>query len=174
MSAERISSEAADAVSPRARLPEGSAPRTICQRLAEVVGDRRIAVAESLTGGNIAAELSRAPHSSEWFMGGIVAYHEEVKHRLLDVPDGPVVSETSARQMARATAQLLGADLVVAVTGEAGPDGNEQPPGTVWFGIYDRGAVNAVERWFDGEPEGVLAATAITVLRVLFAHASCG
>ncbi|WP_344786036.1 CinA family protein, partial [Gordonia caeni] len=122
---------------------------------------------------DIAAQLSRAPNSGEWFRGGIVAYHEQVKHRLLRVPPGPVVSEASARAMASSTAELLGADMVVAVTGEAGPEGQEQSPGTVWFGVYDCGEVTAARHEFDGEPELILADTLIRALRIFVEHI-CG
>ena len=159
-----------DAVQAETRLPEGSEPREACRHRAAGVGERRIAVAESLTGGNIAAQLSRAPNSGEWFRGGIVAYHEQVKHGLLQVPPGPVVSETSARWMASSTAELLGADMVVAVTGEAGPQGQERSPGTVWFGVYDRGEVTASKSEFDGEPEQIVADTAIGALRIFVEH----
>lgn len=162
-----------DAVRTEDRLPEGTDALEACRLLAAGVGERWIAVAESLTGGNIAAQLSRAPDSGEWFRGGIVAYHEDVKHHLLRVPSGPVVSEASARSMAGTTAELLGADMVVAVTGEAGPEGQEQSPGTVWFGVYDRGEVTATEHRFGGEPEEILAATAIRALRILVEHV-CG
>jgi nicotinamide mononucleotide (NMN) deamidase PncC len=66
-------------------------------------GGRTLAVAESLTGGLLASAFARASGSSEWFRGGIVAYSSTVKYDLLDVPDGPVVSEAAAA-MARGLA----------------------------------------------------------------------
>ena len=81
-----------------------------------------LATAESLTGGQISCLLGAAPASSDWYRGSVVAYSSEVKHRVLKVPDGPVVSEASARAMAGAVAELLGADIAVAVTGAGGPD----------------------------------------------------
>ena len=88
-----------------------------------------------------------------------MAYHKDVKYDLLDVPEGPVVSETAARAMVASTARLFDADLVVAVTGEAGPEPDEAAPGTVWFGLDHRGRVSASREVFDGEPEEVLAQT---------------
>ena len=57
-----------------------------------------LAVAESLTGGLVASRLVAVPGASEWFRGGIVSYASEVKFDLLDVPEGPVVSEAAARR----------------------------------------------------------------------------
>lgn len=132
-----------------------------CARLADPIMERgvHIAVAESLTGGNLASELSKAPKAGDWFRGGVIAYHEDVKYGLLEVPEGPVVSETAARAMAATTARLFDAEIVVAVTGEAGPEPDEAPPGTVWFGLDHRGKVTATRKEFDGEPEDVLAQT---------------
>jgi nicotinamide mononucleotide (NMN) deamidase PncC len=83
---------------------------------------RTLAVAESLTGGLLSSAFARASGSGEWFRGGIVAYSSAVKYDLLDVPGGPVVSETAAVAMARGAGRLLEADVAVAVTGVGGPD----------------------------------------------------
>ncbi len=100
----------------------------------------------------------------------MVAYSSEVKHRVLKVPDGPVVSEASARAMASAVAELLGADIAVAVTGAGGPpdppqDG--QPPGTVWFGLFTHGRIDTEMHRFDGEPQDVVTATTDRALELL-------
>ena len=60
-----------------------------------------LGVAESLTGGLIASRLVNVPGASAWFRGGVVAYHEQVKFDVLDVPVGPVVSEAAAAAMAQ-------------------------------------------------------------------------
>ncbi|HKX67391.1 MAG TPA: CinA family protein [Intrasporangium sp.] len=138
---------------------------------------RTVALAESLTGGKISCHLGAAPDSSDWFGGCVVAYTSEVKRRVLGVPDGPVVSKEAAAAMAKGAADLLGCDLAVAVTGVGGPEEQDgEPPGTVWFGVCDRGTVTTeLHRW-DGEPEEVLDRTtlhALTLLeRVLDAHAA--
>ncbi|MDF3312010.1 CinA family protein [Rhodococcus sp. T2V] len=125
-----------------------------------------IATAESLTGGRISAVLGAAPSSSEWYRGSIVAYASSVKHGLLQVPGGPVVSEPSARAMATTVAELLDADLAVAVTGVGGPEPQDgQPPGTVWFGIFAGGDTRTELRHFPGEPREVVEETT--------AHALC-
>src|SRR3954451_7740925 len=99
-----------------------------------VARERSVAVAESLTGGMIASALAQAEGASEWFRGSLVAYSTEVKHEVLGVPVGPVVSAEAAAVMARRVRSLRHADISVAVTGAGGPsaqDGHE--PGTVFL-----------------------------------------
>ena len=133
--------------------------------------ERRLAVVESLTGGLVCSDLAASPGSSDWFRGGVVAYDRTTKHGVLGVPDGPVVSEPAVRSMAARAADMLGADLTVAISGAGGPDPqDDQPPGTVWFAIADRGAVDAWWQHFPGEPPEVLHATRIRALRALVEH----
>ena len=100
----------------------------------------KLATAESCTGGSIAATLTDVPGSSEWFEAGIVTYRLSAKTRLLGVTAATLerygaVSEPTARAMAEGALRASGADLVVAVTGTAGPGGGDVlvPVGTVWF-----------------------------------------
>jgi len=117
---------------------------------------RTLAVAESLTGGLLASAFARASGSSQWFRGGIVAYSSEVKHDLLGVPGGPVVSGTAARAMAGGVARLLGADVAVAVTGVGGPDPQDgEPPGTVWAATWPGRLGGAVLLRLSGSPESI-------------------
>jgi nicotinamide-nucleotide amidase len=119
-----------------------------------------VAVAESLTGGGLSAELARAPGSSTWYRGGIVAYASEVKYELLDVPRGPVVSEPAACAMAEGAARLLGADVTISVTGVGGPEEQDgQPPGTVWMALHDRETTRSSRAEFKGEPPEIVAST---------------
>jgi nicotinamide-nucleotide amidase len=132
------------------------------ERLADRVQDAgvTIAVAESLTGGGLSAELARAPRSSLWYRGGIVAYSSEVKYEVLDVPRGPVVSEPAACAMAEGAARLLGADLTIAVTGVGGPEEQDgQPPGTVWMALHDNGTTRSSRAKFTGEPPEIVEST---------------
>ncbi len=132
---------------------------------------RRIAVVESLTGGLIASDLAASPGSSEWFRGGVVAYDRTTKHGVLGVPDGPVIAEPAVRTMTERAAAMFGADIVVAVSGAGGPDPqDDQPPGTVWFAVTDRGTTEAWCRHFPGDPPDVLRATRIEVLQALRRH----
>ncbi len=130
-----------------------------------------VAVAESLTGGMISSALAAAPGASGWFRGGIVAYSSAVKHDLLDVPDGPVVSATAAEAMAVAVRLLLRADLAVAVTGAGGPDPQDgEPPGTVFLAVADAEGVRSRRLHVDGDdPATVCSRTATEALRELLA-----
>jgi len=102
-----------------------------------------IAVAESCTGGMVSAALTDVPGASEVFLGGVVSYSNQAKMDLLDVPVGLLakhgaVSAEAVEMMAIGAYQAFGQpDLVVAVTGVAGPGGGtpEKPVGTVWFGV---------------------------------------
>lgn len=104
-------------------------------------GGLTIGTAESLTGGALAAALTAVPGAGDSFAGGIVSYHNAVKHRVLGVSEdllddpGPVSSQV-AQAMAAGARRTLGVDIAVATTGVAGPtelDG--QPPGTAWIGL---------------------------------------
>jgi nicotinamide-nucleotide amidase len=133
---------------------------------------RDIAVAESLTGGMLASALAAAPQSSRWFRGGVVAYASDVKHELLNVPGGPVVSAQAARAMADGVRRLLKADVAVALTGAAGPDGQDgQPPGTVFLGLADERDTHVEYRCFDrNDPTEVCAEAVAEALRLLYTH----
>ncbi len=149
------------------------------ERLAEVLGEAEVtvAVAESLTGGSLSAALAAAPHSSEWYRGGLVAYASEVKHDVLDVPPGPVVSEPSARAMAEGVCRLLEADLTLSVTGVGGPDPqDDQPPGTVWMGLHDRrhGRTRTQLHHFEGEPDEIVEQTCRGALQWLLEGCTSG
>ena len=131
-------------------------------------GGQTLAVAESLTGGLLASVFARAPGSSEWFRGGIVAYSSAVKYDLLDVPDGPVVCEAAAVAMARGACRLLRADVAVAVTGVAGPDPQDgEPPGTVWAATWPDLLGGAVLFRLSGSPEGICQQVCAQTARML-------
>ena len=147
------------------------------QELAEAIstaadaGGRRIAVVESLTGGLVSSDLAASPGSSEWFRGGVVAYDRVTKHGVLGVPDGPVVAEPAVRAMAERAAGMFDADLAVAVSGAGGPDPqDDQPPGTVWLAVVDRGETTTWVCHFPGDPGEVLRLTRSEALRALRDH----
>lgn len=105
---------------------------------------RRIALAESFTGGRLAAQLTSVPGSSLAFVGAVVAYANSVKAEQLGVKletlerEG-AVSEATAQEMARGARLRLGADLALATTGIAGPEGATalKPVGLCWFALDD-------------------------------------
>lgn len=101
-----------------------------------------LAVAEGCTGGLVAARLGEIPGASRWFRGGVVAYANDAKTRLLDVPadllqEHGAVSEPVVRSMAAACRRHFASDLAVAVTGIAGPGGGtpDKPVGTVCVAV---------------------------------------
>jgi nicotinamide-nucleotide amidase len=105
-----------------------------------LLGDRTIAVAESESGGLLAGRLTRRPGSSRWFAGGVVSYSNEAKVKLLGVDatlieEQGAVSQKVAEAMADGALDRFDADVGVAITGIAGPDGGseEKPVGYVCF-----------------------------------------
>lgn len=106
-----------------------------------------LALAESCTGGEIAASLIKIPGSSAYFLGSLVVYSNILKEKLIDVPSltiahhGAVSAETACA-MLEGLFTKTPADYGIAVTGIAGPDGGskEKPVGTVWIAIGKRGA----------------------------------
>jgi len=98
-----------------------------------------LAVAESTTGGKLAEKITRIPGCSRYFLGGIIAYHDEAKIRHLGVAKTLIseygaVSTPVAEQMARGVRELFNADMAISTTGVAGPDGGskEKPVGLVY------------------------------------------
>jgi nicotinamide-nucleotide amidase len=122
----------------------GEGPVTMEEIAGHALRERglQVALAESCTGGLVGHRLTNVPGSSAWVRGGVVAYANESKESLLGVhgrtlaAHGAVSTETAA-EMAEGVRRVLGADLGLAVTGIAGPDGGseEKPVGTVCFGL---------------------------------------
>ena len=99
-----------------------------------------IATAESCTGGSVAAAITSVPGCSSIMLGGVVAYHNDVKTKVLGVDKETLerygaVSEQVVMQMVQGVSVLIGADCAVATSGIAGPGGGtpEKPVGTVWI-----------------------------------------
>lgn len=95
-----------------------------------------LGLAESVTGGLVAARITNVPGASEVFRGSVVSYASQVKFDLLGVEPGPVVSERAAGQMAEGARRVLHADVGLALTGVAGPSEQDgMPIGTLCVGI---------------------------------------
>ena len=130
-----------------------------------------LGVAESVTGGLIASRLVSVAGASKWFRGGIVSYASEVKFDLLDVPEGPVVSEAAAIQMAKGVAARLGSAIGLSVTGVAGPDMQDgQPVGTVFIGVSDGDTAFAEMLKMPGDRDRIRQFSAIGALDILRRH----
>jgi nicotinamide-nucleotide amidase len=128
-----------------------------------------LGVAESVTGGLVGSRLTDVPGASDWFRGSVVSYASEVKYRVLEVPEGPVVSEGAARAMAAGAKRLLGADIGLAVTGVAGPTEQDgQPVGTVFCGVeLADGTTDAVRLSLPGDRELIRQLATISLLDFL-------
>jgi nicotinamide-nucleotide amidase len=133
-----------------------------------------LAAAESCTGGMVAERLTSMPGSSEVFVGAVVAYSDEVKKRELDVPSGLLerhgaVSAEAAAAMAVGARTRLGADVAVAVTGIAGPDGgsDEKPVGLVYLHAEGPTAARSVDFVFPGDRQSIRRRAAVTALHLV-------
>jgi competence/damage-inducible protein CinA-like protein len=133
-----------------------------------------LATAESETGGMIASRLTSVPGASDVFVGGVVAYANEVKERQLGVPRGVLVapgavSAEAAEAMARGARERLGADVAVAVTGIAGPGGGTQdkPVGLVY--LHAEGPDGGIGRefGFPGDRDSIRARSTVGALHLV-------
>lgn len=143
---------------------------------------RRLATAESCTGGWVAKACTDVAGSSRWFECGFVTYSNAAKVRDLGVSEGTLaslgaVSEATVREMAAGAVRVSGADVAVAISGIAGPDGGtpDKPVGTVWFAMASRQAAGLVvvaeKRLFEGDREVVRRRSVECALQlVLGAH----
>ncbi|HAH23252.1 MAG TPA: competence/damage-inducible protein A [Prolixibacteraceae bacterium] len=139
-----------------------------------VESSKTLAVAESCTGGNIAHSITSNAGSSAYFKGGVVAYSNEIKTRLLEVP--PVMIETHgavSQQVAEAMAvgvqKAMNADYSIATTGIAGPDGgtSEKPVGTIWIAVAGPSGVKSQEFIFRHNRERNIIRSTQTALNFL-------
>jgi CDP-diacylglycerol--glycerol-3-phosphate 3-phosphatidyltransferase len=117
-----------------------------------------IAVAESCTGGLVGSLITAQPGSSAYFLGGVIAYSDEVKRAQLSVPAALLervgaVSAEVAEAMAEGARARFGAQLAISVTGVAGPDGGSpaKPVGLTFIGVASAAGVSAREYRFKGD-----------------------
>jgi nicotinamide-nucleotide amidase len=133
-----------------------------------------LAVAESCTGGLLGARLTAIPGSSDVVLGGVIAYANGIKERLLQV-DAEVlkangaVSEPVAREMAAGAARATSADVGLSITGIAGPGGGsaEKPIGTVCFGLFMQGKVSSARAVMIGDRDEIRRRAAQAALNLL-------
>lgn len=150
-----------------------------------LAGGRRMATAESCTGGWIAKAMTDVAGSSQWFECGYVTYSNAAKMRDLGVGQQTLiahgaVSEATVREMADGALRVSGAHVAVAVSGVAGPDGGTpaKPVGTVWIAVAslrDAGVViEARHQRFDGDREAVRRASVEYALNWVLAIEAAG
>ena len=133
-----------------------------------------VATAESCTGGNVAHLITAAAGASRYFLGGVVAYANEVKEHVLgvraeDLQKYGAVSECVALQMACGVRERMGADFAVSTTGIAGPDGGtaEKPVGTVWIAVAGPQGARAQKFHFSATRERNIAKASVKALELL-------
>ena len=157
-------------------------------RLAEETGRAlrearlRVATAESCTGGGVATALTDVPGSSNWFERGYVTYSNEAKVQDLGVDAQALarhgaVSAAVVEQMAAGALRASGADLALAVSGVAGPDGGtpDKPVGLVYFAVQRRGGPAEVSQGlYPGDRAAVRGAAVNRALELIAAAARAG
>ena len=138
---------------------------SLLEDLAQICLDKhyKVVTAESCTGGLVAAAITSLPGSSQWFERGYVTYSNEAKHQDLGVPLELIekygaVSREVAYAMASGAKEKAPAQLSLAITGIAGPEGGsaDKPVGTVWFawGLAD-GSIQTEKVLFTGDRQSV-------------------
>ncbi|MBK5230919.1 MAG: competence/damage-inducible protein A [Thermoleophilia bacterium] len=148
---------------------------TVVQQVIRLLAGRKLAVAESCTGGLLAKRMTDAEGASDFFQGGAVTYSDEAKHELLGVSTDLLdqvgaVSAEVAEQMARGALERFDADFAVSTTGIAGPTGGskEKPVGTLYAHVAARdGRSNAVHLVLPGRRRDVQERAAMVALHAL-------
>jgi PncC family amidohydrolase len=138
----------------------------------------RVATAESSTGGLIGHAITGVPGSSDYYPGGVISYSNRAKQVELDVPatlikEHGAVSAEVAAAMAEGVCRRFDAEVGLAVTGIAGPDGGspEKPVGTHWIAVSVRGRPTRVEHGhFGHDREGNKTAAALLALELALAE----
>lgn len=120
-------------------------------------GKKTLSVAESCTGGLVSHQLTNIPGSSEYFKGGVLAYTNEIKTRILNVPGSIIkksgaVSGLVAESMAKHVRRLFKSDFGLSITGIAGPTGGtkEKPVGTIYVAIVGPNSIYCKRFQFKG------------------------
>ncbi len=133
-----------------------------------------LATAESVTGGMIGDRITNVAGSSAYFVGGIVAYDNEIKQRLLNVSPQTLlshgaVSAPTAEEMAIGARAALGTDLAIAVTGIAGPGGGsaDKPVGLVFFALAAADSIVCAKKTFHGSRNDIRFKTSQYALNML-------
>ncbi len=147
------------------------------KQIAEVLAGRNltIGVCESCTAGMLGAALTSIPGSSKYFLGGIIAYSDDVKERVVGVKRRTLkihgaVSGQAAREMALGVRRMMHSDIAVAITGIAGPGGGsrEKPVGTVFIAVEKRNTITVRKFRFKGKRQTVRRSACTKALVMLW------
>ena len=152
----------------------------VAERLASLFTEKQLTVstAESCTGGGLSAQLTDIPGASAFFLGGIIAYHNEIKEALLDVSHDTLtmhgaVSAPTAEAMALGCRRRFRTDFAVSITGIAGPGGATpaKPVGLVFIAVATPEGATAHVHHFQGDRDAVRAAAIESAIALLVAAA---
>jgi len=151
----------------------------LCERVGHMLRAARLtlAVAESCTGGLLGGLLTEVPGSSEYFLGGVIAYADPIKQRMLSVraetlaAHGAVSAEV-ALEMARGVLTATGASLGVSITGVAGPGGGtaEKPVGLTYVGLVGPEVERVERRVWMGDRPGNREESAVLALKMVLSY----
>jgi PncC family amidohydrolase len=145
-------------------------------RLAAALVDRNLtlATAESCTGGGLSYLLTTIPGASAFFIGGVIAYRNDVKSHLLEVPQETLthhgaVSAQTAMAMAEGCRRRFKTDVAVSITGIAGPSGGspEKPLGLVYIAVASHKCTHVVEHHFAGDRAQVRESAIASALKLI-------
>ena len=173
-----------DLVEEQVRKLEGIIPNLICgydsDNLEEVIGkllrknNKTLSISESCTGGNIAHLITSIPGSSEYFLGGVVAYSNEIKENILSVSKRNIieygaVSKQVVEEMAKGVRKLFKTDFAIATSGIAGPTGGseDKPVGTTWIAVSDKSKVISKKYVFGNHRGRNIQSASLTALNML-------
>jgi nicotinamide-nucleotide amidase len=141
-----------------------------------ITNKKTLSLAESITGGKIAADLAVVAGASQYFLGSFVVYSNELKEKILEVSPkilneyGAVSGET-VKEMAQNLMSITGADYGIAISGIAGPTGGtkEKPIGTVWAALIEKGKAPLVWSFhFTGTRQKIIQGSVNRVLAALY------
>ena len=147
---------------------------SLCSDVLKALEGKSLVTAESLTGGGIGAAITGVSGASAVYKGAVVSYTNEIKHRVLGVPEEILdrygaVSQWTAGYMVSGVRKLMDADVAISVTGLAGPGGDEfgNPVGTVFIGYEDQARAVVKHCLFSGTREEIREQTIAAALNLI-------
>jgi PncC family amidohydrolase len=172
----KIITENKGGYNPAKRLIEVYVPKSLETQVGQLLHEHgwKLVLAESCTGGLLGSRITDVPGSSEYFLGGVIAYAYEAKVDLLGVSWDTLntkgaVSRETVLEMARGIRERMNAHIAVSVSGIAGPGGGtpEKPVGTTWIGLVAEEGEWARRFQFSEDREGNKRAAAEAALNLL-------